>query len=135
MDGEVAPSGSNNFTDVTPGAYYENAITWASENGIVNGYSDTAFGPNDAITREQMAAILYRYAQYKDMDVSIGESTNILSYTDAQDVSSYAMKPMQWAVGSGLIGGMTQATLVPQGQATRAQVAAIFHRFCTMDAK
>ena len=135
MEGEVAPSGSNNFTDVTPGAYYENAITWASENGIVNGYSDTAFGPNDAITREQMAAILYRYAQYKDMDVSIGESTNILSYTDAQDVSSYAMKPMQWAVGSGLIGGMTQATLVPQGQATRAQVAAIFHRFCTMDAK
>lgn len=135
MEGEVAPSGSNNFTDVTPGAYYENAITWASENGIVNGYSDTAFGPNDAITREQMAAILYRYAQYKNMDVSIGESTNILSYTDAQDVSSYAMKPMQWAVGSGLIGGMTQATLVPQGQATRAQVAAIFHRFCTMDAK
>lgn len=135
MEGEVAPSGSNNFTDVTPGAYYENAITWASENGIVNGYSDTAFGPNDAITREQMAAILYRYAQYKNMDVSIGESTNILSYTDAQDVSSYAMKPMQWAVGSGLIGGMTKDTLVPQGQATRAQVAAIFHRFCTMDAK
>lgn len=131
LEGEPAVDTNASFTDVTTGAYYENAVAWAAANGIVTGYSDSEFAPNNAITREQMAAILYRYAQYKGIDTTEAEQTNILSYTDAANVSSYAKTPMQWAVGSGLIGGMTADTLAPQGQAVRAQVAAIMTRLCT----
>ena len=130
LENEPAVSGSLPFDDVKPGSYYENAIMWAAENNIVSGYGNRMFGPDDHITREQMAAILWRYAQYAGYDVSIGEDTNILSYDDALSVSEYAIPAMQWACGDGIINGTSDTTLSPQGNATRAQVAAILHRFC-----
>lgn len=130
LENEPAVSGSLPFDDVKPGSYYENAIMWAAENSIVNGYGNSLFGPDDLITREQMAAILWRYAKYAGYDVSIGEDTNILSYDDALSVSEYAVPAMQWACGDGIINGTSATTLSPQGNATRAQVAAILHRFC-----
>lgn len=117
------------FNDVDEFAYYADAVSWASENGIVGGYGNGKFGPNDPITREQMAAILYRFAQYLGMDVSVGEDTNILPYGDAEQVSEWAVEALQWAVGMGLINGI-DGKLVPQGSATRAQVATILMRFC-----
>lgn len=93
------------FTDVASGAYYANAVAWANANGIVSGYGSGKFGPNDKVTREQLAAILYRYAQYKKYDVSVGEDTNILSYDDAQSISSYAIPAIQWACGAGVVTG------------------------------
>ena len=124
---------SAGFTDVAAGQWYTDAVNWAAANNIVNGYGDSQFGPTDTITREQMAAILYRYAQYKGYDVTA--SANLSAYTDAASVSSYAVSAMQWAVGEGLINGVTNTTLVPGGSATRAQVAAILMRFCENVAK
>ena len=129
LEGEPAVSGANPFDDVTSGSYYEDAITWAATNGIVAGYGNSKFGPDDNITREQMAAIMFRYSKFKGYDVSVGEDTNILSYNDAESVGTWAMSAMQWACGSGLING-SEDNLMPQGEATRAQVAAILHRFC-----
>ena len=130
LENEPAVSGSLPFDDVKPGSYYENAIMWAAENNIVSGYGNGMFGPDDLITREQMAAILWRYAKYVGYDVSIGEDTNIISYDDALSVSEYAVPAMQWACSDGIINGTSATTLSPQGNATRAQVAAILHRFC-----
>ncbi|RHV41536.1 S-layer homology domain-containing protein [Butyricicoccus sp. OM04-18BH] len=96
---------------------------------MVTGYGNGKFGPNDVVTREQLAAILYRYAQYKKYDVSVGEDTNILSYADAQSVSAYAIPAMQWACGAGIVNG-ANGKLNPQNNATRAEVAAILMRFC-----
>ena len=118
------------FTDVASGAYYANAVAWANANGIVSGYGSGKFGPNDKVTREQLAAILYRYAQYKKYDVSVGEDTNILSYNDAQSISSYAIPAIQWACGAGVVTGKSGSKLDPQGNATRAEVAAMLMRFC-----
>lgn len=121
---------ASDFDDVMAGAWYADAVAWAAEQGIVNGVSDTAFAPETAITREQMAAILYRYVQLKGYDVSVGEDTNILSYADADQISEYAIPAMQWACGLGLITGNTATTLNPKGNATRAEVAMILMRFC-----
>lgn len=129
-EGRPAVTGGSAFTDVANGAWYFDAVTWAAENGIVGGYGGGLFGPEDNITREQLAAILYRYAQAKGYDVSVGEDTNILSYADALDVSEWAIPAMQWACGSGVINGVTDSTLVPQGNATRAQAATMLMRFC-----
>lgn len=118
------------FTDVASGAYYANAVAWANANGIVSGYGSGKFGPNDKVTREQLAAILYRYAQYKKYDVSVGEDTNILSYNDAQSISSYAIPAIQWACGAGVVTGKSGSKLDPKGYATRAEVAAMLMRFC-----
>lgn len=118
------------FTDVTSGAYYANAVAWANANGIVSGYGSGKFGPNDKVTREQLAAILYRYAQYKKYDVSVGEDTNILSYDDAQSISSYAIPAIQWACGAGVVTGKSGSKLDSKGNATRAEVAAMLMRFC-----
>lgn len=118
------------FTDVASGAYYANAVAWANANGIVSGYGSGKFGPNDKVTREQLAAILYRYAQYKKYDVSVGEDTNILSYDDAQSISSYAIPAIQWACGAGVVTGKSGRKLDPKGNATRAEVAAMLMRFC-----
>ena len=117
------------FTDVVSGQYYTDAVAWANANGIVTGYGNGKFGPNDVVTREQLAAILYRYAQCKKYDVSVGEDTNILSYADAQSVSAYAIPAMQWACGAGIVNG-ANGKLNPQNNATRAEVAAILMRFC-----
>lgn len=129
LEGEPEISGRCAFDDVKSGWYYENAIAWAAANGIVSGYDNGMFGPDDAITREQLATILYRYAQYKGLDVSVGEDTNILSYNDALDISEYAVPAMQWLCGEGIMSG-SDGNLMPMGNATRAQVAAFLHRFC-----
>lgn len=128
---ENQPSTSaTSFTDVASGAYYANAVAWANANGIVSGYGSGKFGPNDKVTREQLAAILYRYAQYKKYDVSVGEDTNILSYDDAQSISTYAIPAIQWACGAGVVTGKSGSKLDPKGNATRAEVAAMLMRFC-----
>ena len=113
------------------GAWYLDAVTWAASQGIVGGYGGGLFGPEDNITREQLATILYRYAQAKGYDVSVGEDTNILSYTDVADLAEYAIPAMQWACGAGVINGTGDgSTLTPQGNATRAQIATMLMRFC-----
>ena len=117
------------FDDVAEGAWYTEAVRWAASEGIVTGMSATAFEPNAPITREQFAAILYRYAQKTGADVSAGEDTNILSYADALDVSEYAVPAMQWACGAGVIQG-SGANLNPKDGATRAEAAAMLMRFC-----
>ena len=107
--------------------WYAMPVYWARENGIVSGYSDTQFGPNDPITREQMAAILHNYSVYKGQDVSA--RADLRKYSDADQVSSWAETVLSWANAEGLINGMTETTIAPQGLATRAQVAAIFQRY------
>ena len=122
------------FDDVDPAAYYAEAIRWATSEGIAGGYGGGVFGPDDPITREQLAVMLHRYAQHEGYDVSIGEDTNILSYADAFDVSEYAASALQWACGAGIISGTGDgSTLTPQGEATRAQAAVILMRFCELD--
>ena len=126
MEGSPAAS-ANPFRDVVSGSYYENAVAWAAEHGIVAGYGSGLFGPNDRITREQLAAILYRYAQYKALDVSVGEDTNILSYNDAASIADYAYPALQWACGAGLLKG-SNGDLLPKATATRAQTVTILYR-------
>lgn len=125
---ESEPYGIGSFSDVQPGAYYAPAVAWASETGIVTGYGNGTFGPNNAITREQMAAILYRYAAFK------GENTaatgDVQDYADGSKVSAYAVEAMNWAIGKGLISGVGGNRLDPTGTATRAQVATILQRYC-----
>ena len=116
------------FQDVASNQWYAKAVGWAADNGIVTGYSSSQFGPNDKITREQMAAILYRYAAYKGYDVS--QRADLSKYEDQGTISSYAVDSMAWANGEGLINGIDADTLNPKGSAIRAQVAAILHRFC-----
>ncbi len=118
------------FTDVEKTAYYAKAIAWAEENGIVNGYGEGKFGPNDIITREQLVAIMYRYSNYKKYDTSVGEDTNILDYDDAKEISSYAIPAIQWACGESLITGIGNNLLAPKGNTTRAQLATILMRYC-----
>lgn len=129
MENQPAVNFNMTFKDVTSDKYYSEGVKWAQATGIVAGYNADTFGPDDAITREQLATILYRYAQYKKYDVSVGEETNILSFNDAFDISEYAIPAMQWACGEGLIVGAGNS-LMPFGNATRAQVATILYRFC-----
>lgn len=132
LDGKPAATASN-FMDVEQNQYYTNAVAWASANGIVSGYGNGNFGPNDTITREQMAAILYRYAQYKGYDTT--QKNNLSNYIDAKDINAYAVEALQWANQVGIITGVTDTTLVPNGSATRAQVSSILMRFCENIAK
>ena len=129
LENEPAVSGGSAFTDVERGAWYADAVAWAAANDIVNGTSATTFAPNSPITREQMATMLYRFAQYKGMD-AVTLQEHLTGYPDGGQVSDYAIPAMNWAVGQGLIAGMENGTLVPQGSATRAQVATILMRFC-----
>ncbi len=117
------------FTDVDKDAYYAKAVAWGQKNGIIKGYSETKYAPEQDITREQIAAIMHRYAQYKGYNVSVGENTNILSYDDFENISEYAIPAMQWAVGSGMIKGRTASTLNPKDNAIRVEIAAMLHRF------
>lgn len=133
MENEPAVTGTTAFTDVAADQYYANAVAWAAQNGIVAGIDAITFAPDKAITREQMAAILYRYAQFKGYDVSAKADLSI--YTDAASVGAYAVDAMAWANGAGLITGTSTTTLSPAGNATRAQVAAILMRFCENIAK
>ena len=127
LEGEPAVYGSNAFSDVAEGLWYSDAVLWAARNGIVTGYTNGEFGVNDNITREQMAAILYRYAQYKGYDVT--DRDDLSGYADAPAISAYAVEALSWANAEGLVNGRTADTLAPAGTATRAEVAAIFHRF------
>ena len=117
------------FADVDATAYYGTAVYWARLNGIAGGYDDATFGPNDPITREQMAVMMYRYAQYMGYDTTQGGMA-IREYADYGQVSSYALEAMDWANATGIVTGTSESTLSPQGQATRAQAAAMFTRFC-----
>ena len=132
LEGSPAAAGSS-FADVATDAYYADAVAWAAQNGIVMGYSDTQFAPDDNITREQMASILYRYASFKGYDVSA--QSELAGYTDVSAISDYALTAMKWANGSGLINGRTDTTIEPQESASRAEVAAILMRFCENVAK
>ena len=126
LEGEPTVTGRSSFTDVRSGAYYEKAVIWAAANGIVTGTDSTSFSPDAKVTREQLAAILYRYAQYRKLDTDASARLN--SFTDADSVSAYASEALGWAVSEGLINGAS-GKLMPKGDATRAQVAAILHRF------
>ena len=121
------------FSDVAADSWYGTAVYWARANGIVNGVSDTAFAPNQALTREQMAAILHRYAQYKQADLSA--SADLSGYTDAGQIANYAQTAMAWTNGTGLITGTSATTLSPKGTATRAQVATILQRMSDLFAQ
>ena len=127
MEGSLAPKGENSFTDVEAGRWYADAITWTAENGIFAGYSKDKFGPDDPITREQLTAIFYRYADYKGYKLTV--TGNLDKFEDADKITDYAKTVMQWAVGNGLIKGKSENLLDPQGTATRAEIAAMLHRF------
>ena len=127
MAGSPSVSGSSDFTDVATGKWFAKAVAWAAANGIVNGYGSGLFGPNDPVTREQLAAILYRYAVYGGM-TAVTLEENLGGFADTAQLSAYAIQAMNWAVGQGLING-SGSNLVPKAQATRAQVAAIIHRY------
>lgn len=130
MEGSPAVEGENSFTDVVRGsgtAWFYDAVTWAQKNGIMGGYSNSSFAPNDPITREQLAAIFYRYAQYKGYDTTQGGMA-IREFDDYESISDYAMGAMAWAVNTGLVKGDSNL-LYPKGTATRAELAALFHRF------
>ena len=127
MEGSPVPKGKNSFTDVEAGKWYADAITWTAENSIFAGYGKDKFGPDDPITREQLAAIFYRYADYKGYDLTIKGNPD--KFKDADKITDYAKTAMQWAVGSGLVKGKSGNLLDPQGTATRAEIAAMLHRF------
>ena len=127
MEGSPVPKGKNSFTDVEAGKWYADAITWTTENGIFAGYGKDKFFPDDPITREQLAAIFYRYADYKGYDLTV--KGDLDKFKDADKITDYAKTAMQWAVGSGLVKGKSGNLLDPQGTATRAEIAAMLHRF------
>lgn len=132
LEGQPAVNGRSGFSDVQYNGYYEDAVTWAADNGIVNGTSTTMFSPNANVTREQMAAILYRYAQHKKYNTAASSGLN--GFTDHASVSGYAAASLEWAVAEKLVNG-SAGKLMPTGNATRAQVAAILHRFVENVAK
>ena len=138
LEGSPETTGAVRFGDTADGAWYTEAVRWAVGCGVVKGYDNGCFGPDDAVTREQMAAILYRYAQHKGYDVSAGEDTNILSFDDAFAVSEYAIPAMQWACGSGMVHGIARdgrMLLAPRDTTTRAQTATLLMRFQSAFAK
>ena len=135
LNGSPVVNYALDFDDVAEDAWYTEAVRWAKSEGVAGGYGNGKFGPNDTLTREQMVAMLYRYTQYKGYDVSVGEDTNILSFGDATTVAEYAIPAMQWACGSGVVGGKDAADgsgliLDPKGSTTRAQMATMVMRFC-----
>lgn len=129
LAGEPEVELSDEFEDVDADGYYAKAVAWAKQNGIISGISANLFAPDENITREQIVTIIYRFAKVMGYDTSVGESTNILSYDDFDDISEYAIEAMQYAVGAGIIQGKTESTLNPREFAERAEVAAILQRF------
>lgn len=127
LEGKPAVDAASGFSDVSSGSYYADAVAWAKTNGIVNGTSETTFSPNEPVTREQTAAILYRYAQYKGYDVE--KTADLTAYADAAAIHSYAKNAMSWAAAAGILNGVSSTSLEPTGSATRAQVATVLTRF------
>ena len=113
---------------VAKGIWYEEPVAWASGAGVVKGVGESKFAPNQSITREQMATMLYRYMQYLGLDVSAGEGVDLSVFADADKISAYAVDAMRWAVGCGLFKGRTETELAPGGVATRAEIATVFRR-------
>ena len=132
MEGEPEVTPGDKFQDVKTDAWYAKAVTWAEANGVVNGYGNGKFGPNDKVTREQLVTILYRYAQFKGMDTSEGEMKPLTDFTDARDISDWAVKPFRWAVDAGIINGTGGGKISPKTDASRAQVATMFMRYDAM---
>ncbi|MBO5008579.1 MAG: S-layer homology domain-containing protein [Clostridia bacterium] len=128
IEGEPDISTDNLFDDVESGTYYEKATAWAQTNEIVKGFSRNMFAPEVNITREQMAAIIYRYAKYKGYDTNVAENSDVLSFVDYNEVSEYAVDSMKYAIGSGLVNGKSENTINPRDCATRAETAAILQR-------
>ena len=127
LEGKPAVDAASGFSDVSSGSYYADAVAWAKANGIVNGTSETTFSPNEPVTREQTAAILYRYAQHRGYDVE--KTADLTAYADAAAIHSYAKNAMSWAVAAGILNGVSSTSLEPTGSATRAQVATVLTRF------
>jgi len=127
LDGESAVTKNNKFSDVAMGSWYENAVIWASENGIVNGVGEAEFAPNDNVTREQMAAIIYRYAVFKGKATE--EKADLSEFSDYSEISEWAKDALSWANAASIIGGVDESALAPKATATRAQVATILMRF------
>lgn len=119
---------SGSYGDLTPGAWYEDAISWAVKSGVLSGYADGNMRPNQAVSRQQLAAMLYRYAQHKGSDVS--QSADLDGFQDRDQVAAYAQAPLQWAVAAGIVNGTSADTLSPNGSASRAQTAVMLMRFC-----
>ena len=132
LGGAETTDGSTSFTDVDANAYYAPYVAWAAENGIVSGFGDDTFRPDESVTREQTAAIIWRYMQYIGEDVSTGDNTNILSFTDAADVSEYAIPAIQWACGDGIISGYPDGSLAPKSGITRAEFAAMISKIALL---
>lgn len=128
MEGSPATSYGMSFTDVPAGQWYTEAIRWAQSTGVVTGYDAKTFGPNDNVTREQLAAILYRYTAHKGGDVS--KRSTLAQFTDVNQISSWALENIQWANAVGMVNGRTDTTIVPKGNATRAEAASMIQRFC-----
>ena len=138
LEGNPAPVSTADFSDVADGVWYAGAVRWAADSGVVRGYADGRFRPNDAVTREQMATLLYRFAGYKGYDVGSGEDTDILRFTDGAAVGGYAVPAMRWACGSGMVCGIAQKggmLLAPRDTTTRAQAATLIMRFQSAFAK
>ena len=129
VEGQPESAGVNPFTDVKADIWYTDAILWANANGIVAGYDNGAYGVGDLITREQFATILYRYAQFKGYDTTQGGMA-VREFSDYENISDYARPAMAWAVNAGIMGGMDDGTLMPQGKATRAEAATMLMNFC-----
>lgn len=135
MEGEPDPGTDREvFADVEEGSYYENAVYWARENGIVNGYDEVIFAPDESITREQLAAILFRYAAYRGADVSGVDALSFTGFTDVMTISAYALNPMKWCVHREIVNGTGNGRLSPQDSATRAQVATMLMRYSRLTA-
>lgn len=130
MEGSPRVYGTSRFGDVEAGSWYEDAVIWATQNDIVEGYTSKTFGPNDPITREQMAAMLYRYADYCRCDMSAGRYVDLSKFSDMNEISDYAIPALRWAVGEEIIQGRTGKRLAPTDTATRAEVAVMLMRFC-----
>ncbi len=128
LEGEPAVDAENPFTDVADGKWYTDAILWAADAGIIQGYGNGKMGPMDKMTREQLAVTFYRYSAYKGMDVETDED-NLAKFNDADEVSSWATEAMNWAVGVGLFNGTAADTLSPEADASRGQIAAILYRY------
>lgn len=130
-----AVEGEKKFSDVEASAWYANAVEWAAEVGITNGYKDGTFKPDEPVTREQFAVMLYRYSEYKKYDVSVDENVDLQKFSDAEDISDWAVEAMEWAYAEGIIEGFASSTLEPDGYATRAQAATMLMRYCLNVAK
>ena len=129
MEGSPEVDENLTFKDVPDGKWYTDAVKWAVKNGITSGYSEDEVAPEDSLKREQIVTFLYRYAKLKDLDVSSGETASLDEYADAAKISGWADKAFRWAVDAGIINGVGDQKLDPQGQAVRAQVATMLMRY------